>query len=337
MKKRLLFTLMTLSPALAQGFYTEMFYPTTASIDAACTEGYADGSLPIGETSGTVRHYTQYVFDLKNPNPEGFDIYDVIPSSLQNGLGGIYNICFSSGKKLDNKPSLAALSSAPASVLVYMYAEASSPTVARDYNTVLVLKDAAGKEIARYQPTQTKEGEDFDVSCSKTPCIWSGDNIYYFNPSKMPSLKENLQRTSKLTVLMSRGRGIESFDVLEGANKLTEDHKPTGPRPSNVQSGVPYTLLSDLVVLMNKVDPGMEYITIFDDQVTVRFKTHDETLKYSETAASDYIRYKDQAYLSPEVLARFNCKVLGFEAGLVKVSCPEISRDPLTLTGQQWD
>lgn len=130
---------------------------------------------------------------------------------FQSPAASTFNICRSRAEKLQAPLTGDGLKNNI--VLLYVEGRVTELRFARDHRAAFVFLDDQGKEIARYNPYNSELGDsnNWKVSCSSSPCTWSGQNIFYFRAS--PEFLDSAAKARAMQILVSRGNGIERFEI----------------------------------------------------------------------------------------------------------------------------
>lgn len=179
--------------------------PKTEALMSACEKAIqtaSDSKLAATERENRERAETTGTQTSLRFSPEAYVTWP---------LYSAYQTCRVATERLE-APPLSFLSSP---FVVYIQGRVNQLRDSSNFRVALVFLDAAGLELQRFTPTSQVVGESawWNVSCTTTPCQWSGTNAYSFNPDRLPGFDAILAKTKTMRVLISRGSGIEQYDL----------------------------------------------------------------------------------------------------------------------------
>ncbi|WP_148234929.1 hypothetical protein [Deinococcus maricopensis] len=173
----------------------EALLPTPAALGAACLAGVDAAAAPA--RAGEVE---KYIFTLSDDDLQ-----------LLGGEALAFSRCRADGRAPDAPWSAEALGlRLVARGAVLDLADAAAWTAA------LVIDDAAGRELARLQPTSVDAGgvDSWTQDCDTGACGWEGANTYTFGLEGLTAeQRAAVQADARVRVEVTRRYGLETFTL----------------------------------------------------------------------------------------------------------------------------
>lgn len=182
-----------------------------ATMGLATAQNWIGDLLQPTNTVELCRSVYNSVTNSQQPQPP-FDAYiqKFGNVTFQSPRGSIYSQCESIALRLEPLPANNRLLPV---VVVFVGGTANTRSIPEGWVAALVLLDQAGLEVARLAfNASSRRGfvSDWPLVTSSS---YQGRNTYYFELSQ--EFAAAIPRASRLVVLVSRGQGVERFEVSQ--------------------------------------------------------------------------------------------------------------------------